>query len=155
MKLTFKSLVFLIFSLLLSCTNEKSTPSDTTKDTSSNSLIKGVNPSVFKKSASNSKEYKDELASSIKSNPDKFTYTFERYIEDKNTGKEYLVLRVTNTSIDASAMVLVKNWNKLEGIKASKGLGYSGAELRGLRLDIEESPTGVIFIYKNLEKIID
>lgn len=114
-----------------------------------------VNPtnSVFAQFAPTTKEYKNALATKIKSNFNNLTYTFNQMVEEN--GKEYLAIAVQGPDFNASTLVLVNNWNKLEGIKRTKGVSYSGAELRGLQLAIEENPSGANLIYKDLESIVD
>lgn len=114
-----------------------------------------VNPthSVFAQFAPTTKEYKNALAAQIKSNSDNLTYTFNQMVEEN--GKNYLTIAVEGPDFNATTLVLVNNWNKLEGIKRTKGISYSGAELRGLQLEVEDNPSGANLIYKDLEKIVD
>ena len=114
-----------------------------------------VNPtnSVFAKFAHSTKEYKNALAAQIKSNFNNLTYTFNQIVEQN--GKDYLAIAVQGPDFNATTLVLVSNWNKLEGIKRTNGVSYSGVELRGLQLAIEENPSGANLIYKDLESIVD
>ena len=158
MKSTLKPiLIFVVFLVIAACSGEKKAPSDSasTQTGSDSEPVKMPSNSVFMNSSSSSKEYKSELANLIRSNPGQLTYYFERYLKDTRDGKEYMVVRCTGKSVDATALVLVERWNKIEGIQASKGEGYTGAELRGLQLDLEEGASGTIFIYKDVEKVID
>ena len=113
----------------------------------------GTSNSVFEKFSPTTKEYKNELATKLKSNPQGLHYTFNKFVE--NNGKEYLDIQVKGNDFKATALVLVNNWNKIEGIKRTKGQSYSGAELKGLKLDIEENATGSNLVYNDLEKIVD
>lgn len=117
----------------------------------SNVENKSTNP--FTNLSSNSKEYKDKLAQKLKSNPEDISYFVNKYLE--TGGNEYLDIQVKGIDFEATGLVLVNNWNKLEGIKRTKGMGYSGAELKGLQLDIRESKTGAEFIYKDVDRIAD
>lgn len=114
-----------------------------------------VNPanSVFAQFAPATKEYKNALAAQIKSNVGNLTYTFNQMVEEN--GKDYLAIAVQGPDFNATTLILVNNWNKLEGIKRTKGISYSGAQLRGLQLAIEENPSGANLIYKDLESIVD
>lgn len=107
--------------------------------------------SVFSTSAPG--KYSNELAEKIKSNPDGLTYTFNKYLLENK--KEYLDLRITGSDFEANGLVLVNNWHKLEGIKRTKGQGYSGAELKGLKFDMRSNASGIELVYKDLAKIVD
>lgn len=89
----------------------------------------------------------------IKSNPGGLTYTFNRYFQENK--KEYLDLQITGSDFEAKGLVLVNNWHKLEGIKRTRGRGYSGAELKGLKFDMLLNASGAELVYKDLEKIVD
>ena len=132
-KITFISCIV----ALTACTN--------VKDDTSNSVFKQFSPTT--------KEYKNELAAKLKSNPTELHYTFNKLVE--KDGKEYLDIEVKGDDFKAIGHVLVNNWRKLEGIKRTKGQSYSGAELRGLKLDIEEHSSGANLIYNDVEKIVD
>jgi hypothetical protein len=100
-----------------------------------------------------SAEYKNELARLLQTDAQRLTYIFNKYVE--SDGHEYLDIEFKGDDFEASGLVLVTNWNKLTGIKRTKGLGYSGAELKGLQLDIQKNPSGAAFVFKDLEEIID
>lgn len=121
--------------------------------TACNNVKENIPNSVFDKLSPASKEYRDELAAKLKSNSEGFHYTFKNYVE--NDGKKYLDIEVKGDDFKATGLVLVNSWNKLDGIKRTKGLGYSGAELRGLKLDIQKTPYGANFVYNDLEEIVD
>lgn len=109
---------------------------------------------IFNNYKPESKEYKNKLAEIIRSNPDDLTYIFERYIH-KN-GADYLEIRINGEDTSATALVLVKERRKgVDGIIEKKGIAYGGAELYGLKLDVVDNPSGAIFLYKELDFIID
>ena len=108
---------------------------------------------IFNAFDANSKLYKQELATQIATNGDDLTYSFNNYLIIDN--KPYLDITVSGNNINAKALVLVNNWNKLEGIKRTKGIGYVGAELEDLKLDVANSNSGPVLIYKDLASIID
>ncbi len=112
-----------------------------------------ANDPIFSKLSPTSKEYRNKLANVIKSNPEELTYTLNKYLQEN--GREYLDVQVEGNDFEAKGLVLVNNWDKLEDIKRTKGLGYSGAELRGLKVNIQQNDSGAELIYKDLEKIVD
>ncbi|MEO6499921.1 MAG: hypothetical protein ABIN95_12935 [Mucilaginibacter sp.] len=98
--------------------------------------------------------YKRELAKQIESNNNGgLTYIFNKYV--KIEGKDYLDIIIRGDEIEAKGLILVKNWHKLENLKRTGGKGYSGAELRNLELDIIDRDAEPVFIYKDLEEIVD
>lgn len=108
---------------------------------------------IFEKSDPASKAYKDELASKIKANAENLTYTLNRYKEAN--GQEFLDVDIEGSDFNAVATILVNNWSKFERIKETKGIGYSGAELKGLKLSIEENAEGAILKYRDVKEVID
>jgi hypothetical protein len=108
---------------------------------------------LFNKFPPTSKEYKNELAKRIKSHPEQMTYIFDSYFQEN--GREYLQVQVEGGDFKAKGLILVNSWHKLEGIKRTKGQSYSGAELKGLQLNIIPSAWGADLIYKDLEEIVD
>ncbi len=108
---------------------------------------------IFTAFNANSKEYKQELAKQIAAHGDDLTYTFNKCLNID--GKSYLDITFSGSNINAKGLVLVNNWNKLENLKRTNGMGYRGAELNDLKLDIVNSDSDPIFIYKDLDMIID
>lgn len=101
-----------------------------------------------------SKEYRNKLAAYIRSNPDDLTYVFERYLQ--TNGFDYLEIKVYGDDMAATAKVLVKQKrNGINGIIEKKGMSYGGAELYGLKLDVIDDPSGALFVYKDVDFIID
>ncbi len=101
-----------------------------------------------------SKQYKQELARQLKmSSAHEFTFTLNQYL--KINGKDYLDINIRGQNLRAGCLVLIDNWNKLEAIKQSSGMGYGGAELKNLQLNIVNAHTDPIFIYKDLDKVSD
>jgi len=121
--------------------------------TACNNVKDNTSNSVFEKFSPSTKEYKNELATKLKLNPKGLLYTLNKFVE--NDGKEYLDIKVKGDDFEATGLVLVNNWNKLEGIKRTKGQSYGGAELKGLKLDIQENSSGANLVYNDLEKIVD
>jgi hypothetical protein len=114
---------------------------------------KNANP-VFQKDPPDSKEYKKELARLLKaSDRSKLRYWMEHYEEKHEQG--YLYVNVQGNDICAIAVLTVQNWKGIEGIKKSKGMGYRGAELANLGIEIYQDSLNTEFFYTGLEKIID
>ncbi|MET3129744.1 hypothetical protein ABID42_004871 [Arcicella rosea] len=133
---TMKITSLLCLTLLTACNNEKD-----------NANV------VFEKFSPTTKEYKNELATKLKSNPQELHYTFNKFVE--NNGKEYLDIKIKGDGFEATGLVLVNDWNKLEEMKSTNGVGYAGAELKGLELAVIPSPSGADLVYKDLDEIID
>jgi hypothetical protein len=101
-----------------------------------------------------SKEYKLKLAQQIKDHDkDELSFTFNKYVNDN--GNDYLDISIDGRGIHASSIVLVKDWKKLEGIKQTKGIGYAGAELKNLQVELINPDTNPTFVYKDVDKIVD
>ena len=109
---------------------------------------------AFTSFSPSSNEYKRELARQISSSKaGDLIYTFNKYT--RIAGKDYLDVSIKGNATDATALVLVNNWQKLENLKQTKGMGYSGAELKNLRLQITNPNAQPVFIYRGLDKIVD
>lgn len=113
---------------------------------------KNTNP-VFEKFSPESYEYKHELSNQIGIiGFENLNYWFDRYLKIKD--KEYIEVYIQNDSVCAKAIVEVKNWSKITGLRKEKN-GYKGAKLIGLRMRIEHVGNKVDFIYEDVEKIED
>lgn len=112
------------------------------------------NNPIFEKHSPDSKIYRDELAIELAS-PEAadFTYRLDGY--SVTDGKEYIDVDVTSPKVKAKAHVLVRDWHKLESIRRSKGMGYHGAELSGLKIKPDQTAGKTEFTYVDLDKIID
>ncbi|MES2375430.1 MAG: hypothetical protein V4553_02570 [Bacteroidota bacterium] len=109
---------------------------------------------IFAGMGPSTKEYKQKLAKEIEDRgATDLTFTFNSYLNDH--GKDYLDISIDGKGIHASSLVLINDWKKLEGIKRTKGIGYSGAELKNLKLAVLNPDTNPTFIYKDVEKIVD
>jgi hypothetical protein len=135
MKIVFCTAIIFSF-LIISCTNSGAEKA--------NNQLNSYKPDTAK--------FTNELAKELASNPDSFTYKLEKYFVKKN--REYLNINIERQSFRASVAVLVNNWDKMKGIKRTKGIGYSGAELKGLKLTLSSAGhTG--FVYQDLDQVID
>jgi len=112
------------------------------------------NNPIFENHQPNSKIYKDELAVELASpEATDFTYRLDKYsVVD---GKEYLDIDIKGHGVNAKASVLVKNWHKIEGIRRTKGLGYIGAELKGIKIETERGGGKTEFVYMDVDRVID
>lgn len=109
---------------------------------------------ILEQFAFDSNEYKNELAKQIDSiGQDKLSYSLENYC--KKGEEQYIVVVIKGAGLCAKGALLVNDWSKLAGIRKNSGLGYSGAELRGLTLQISQNTEGKQFIFTGLDKIID
>lgn len=101
-----------------------------------------------------SNEYKQELVKIIDERGDKLTVTFNKYF--KTDGKDYLDVTVDGRGgLHANATILVTKWTKLEGIKRTKGIGYSGAELHNLKVSLINPDTNPQMVYRDVDHIAD
>ncbi len=110
---------------------------------------------IFEKYSPQEKEYKNELAKQLKNiNNTQLTYFLDKYQEINN--KKFLSVQIQGQGLCAKMLVGIRTQNnKIANILKTKGLGYSGAELKNLQIDIQQEETTFAFIYKNLEVIID
>ena len=79
-------------------------------------------------------------------------YVFKGYEQVGN--KEYIKVHVFGDHVNAEMPILVKQWNKLADVKRTKGVGYFGAELSGLKLALTSDAIAK-FEYKTLGRLID
>ena len=116
-------------------------------------VCKNTNP-VFDKFSPETKEYKDELVKQLKRvDNSKLTYWLDKYQEADT--QEFLYIFIQGDGLCAKGVVTVKQWNKLEGIKRTKGKGYVGAKLKNLKLDIYQDSANTELIYRDVDRIID
>ena len=109
--------------------------------------------SLSKETPSKPDEYSTKLVAALTSvDADELTYVFKGYEQVGN--KEYIKVHAIGDHINAEVPILVRQWHKLEGLKETKGIGYIGAELSGLKL-ISTPDKIARFEYKTLGRIID
>jgi hypothetical protein len=99
--------------------------------------------------------YKDELLKQIDAEGENnLSYWLERY--EERDGKAYLQFSVQGDGLCAVADVLVKEWDeKIAGIKRTKGMSYSGAEIKGLKFTVKRDSAHTELVYQSLDAIID
>jgi len=108
---------------------------------------------VFEKFSPESSEYKLELNKQIGViGFENLNYWFDRYLKRNN--KEYIEIYVQNDSVCAKAILEVKDWSKLKGLRKEVN-GFSGAKLIGLKMRTERVGDKVDFIYEDIDKIED
>lgn len=116
-------------------------------------VCKNENP-VFEKYVFDSKEYMSELGRILQmDDASNISFSFERY--EKQEGKEYLFVDISGKNFCAKGKILVTDWNKIEDIQRTKGMGYSGAGLVGLTVDCLQDSTATVLVYKNINHISD
>lgn len=109
---------------------------------------------IFDQFFPDTKLYKDELIKQLELvDKAKLRYWLEQYQE--KDGQEYLYFFVQGDGLCAKIIMTVNQWNKIEGVKKSKGVSYRGAEFKDLKFDIFQDSVKTEFIYKDLGKIID
>lgn len=114
---------------------------------------KNTNP-VFDSNSINSKAYKKELMKEVERvGIENLFYWFSSY--SKQNEHEYITVYVQGDNLCAQALLLVKDWKNIEGIKRTQGKSYRGSELKGLIFDIVTQGDSITFIYKDLKRIID
>lgn len=113
---------------------------------------KNSNP-VFYKFTPATKEYKNELAKQmLRIGTENLSYRVDKYL--KKGDKEFIVIHIQGGELCAKGEIQVYDWGKIGGIRRERN-GYRGAELKGLKIEIEQDSTGTNFIYKNIDRIID
>lgn len=116
-------------------------------------VCKNENP-VFEKYTLDSKEYINELGRILQmDDASNISFSFERY--EKQEGKEYLFVDISGKKFCAKGKILVTNWNKIEDIRRTKGIGYRGAGLVGLTVNHLQDSTGSILVFKKIDHISD
>ena len=115
---------------------------------------KSTNP-VFSKYTPETQEYKAELAKQIRlAGTDKLSYWINKYSDINDTPS--LWINIQGDSLCAIGELHVDNWNgKLAGVKDVKGMGYGGAELVGLKIEVREHSGKTILAYTDHDYIDD
>ncbi len=112
------------------------------------------NDPIFDEAGYDSQEYKQQLADRIgELGMSNLSYWFDSYVQQN--GNDYILVDIQNDSICATGMIQVKDWDKMEEIKRTKGASYKGAELKGLSFDVTKDSAGVEFTYRTLDRIVD
>jgi len=109
---------------------------------------------IFDVFAPETKEYQVALAKAIAKSKTPLTYTLERVTGNKNKG--ILLIHVVGDSLCAQALVQYQsNYKGLEPVIANQGKGYSGAELKGVLMDLKATDSSAYFIFKSVQAVVD
>lgn len=110
--------------------------------------------SIFETNDPNSKPYKDELVNRLKEvDPSKLTYWLKKY--DDQNGVESLYFNIQGDGLCAILHLTVNDWNKLENVRARKGVGRRGTEFTNLKFKIKQDLLSTVFIYISYDRLID
>jgi hypothetical protein len=115
---------------------------------------KNTNP-VFEQNRPETKAYKDELVKQLRQvDKSRLSFWFDGYQADG--GARYLNVLIRGDGLCAKGILIVKEWDdKLEGIQKSKGVGYMGAELKNLQIDVYQDSAKTELIYQGVDTIVD
>ena len=58
-------------------------------------------------------------------------------------------------SLCAKGKIVVKDWTKLKNIKLSRGNSYRGAELQGLKFELQKTNNMSEFVFQDIRRILD
>lgn len=96
---------------------------------------------VFDRYSPDTKEYKDELAKQLKHvDESKLTYWMDTYQHRDKI--QSLRAHIEGEGLCAKIVLSIKDSVKgIEGIIRNKGMGYSGAELKGIKFKINQNST--------------
>ena len=108
---------------------------------------------IFENFSPDTKEHRTELAKQIRNiGAENLSYWHGEYL--KKDGIEYIVVDVEGKDLCAKAEIQVSDWGKISGMRREIS-GYKGAQLVGLDFDIIEEPTGLRFVLKDIDVVID
>lgn len=109
------------------------------------------NNPVFTTHLPDSPAYRLELAKQLHGNGDDLSYWLDGYLEAD--GQTFLVIGIVGDNLCAEGHMLVKDWDEnIQDIQHTKGMGYIGAEFKGLKYSVSSDGT---LVYESLDRIID
>jgi hypothetical protein len=117
-------------------------------------VCKNLNP-VLNDTDFNSANYKKTVKEAIETLPEgSVSYYLDRYyVKD---GNEYLVAEIKSKDVlCAKAEFQIKPGVFLANIPRTKGIGYRGAELKGLQFESKQKANTVILMIDKIESIVD
>jgi hypothetical protein len=127
--------IFTTTLFLLSCNNEKS-----------NETLNKLKPESY--------IYKKEVAKIITKSDPNTIYFFEKYYQKNDS--EFITVKVETNTSEAFIEVKILEWDSIISIiKETKGKGYDGAQLKGLKLKILDDTKNLDFIYLQMDEIKD
>lgn len=109
---------------------------------------------IFEQYQPTSSEYQKELAGRILTAEGNTLRYWIKDLESKPQG-DILWVNVQGNDLCAVAPLSVKDWTGLEEVKAKKGLSYSGAELKDVKLEVKQEGELVSFVLLSCGKVID
>lgn len=109
---------------------------------------------VFDLNPPTSKVYKDELVKKLET-IDQSTLTFWLKKYESVNEKEQLYFYIQGENLCAEIVLTMKHWNKLERVRAKKGVSFRGAQFTDLKFDIYQGSTSTDFVYRTYGRIID
>lgn len=96
--------------------------------------------------------YQDKVKEVLRARTaDDFRYFFKTFTGDNN---EFLMVNMRNDDYCFDAKILVRNWDKLAGMRAKNGTSYP-EELYNLKWKLEKSGELENIIYLDMNKVID
>lgn len=109
---------------------------------------------VLNKYKPSDREYINELAKLVqqadKSNIDGWINSYEQV-----NNREYMFIDLVGKGICGIAMMDITGNKSLENFRQVKGTSYNGAFLDGLQFDILHTDSGSVFVFKDVDNIID
>jgi hypothetical protein len=110
---------------------------------------------VFDQFTPETTEYKNELLKQLSLQKDKdLSYWFDRYQVKDN--KEYILVDISGKDLCAKGFLLVTNWSDtMQELRNTKGEGYHGAKLDGLRIGIKIDEAQTELLLTEVGKIVD
>ena len=109
---------------------------------------------VFDNYSFEKKQYKDELRKQIQLiGAEKLSYWVDSYFEKDSL--TYLTVNFNGEGICAKGVLLVTDWSKIKDIQRTKGMGYQGAELVGLKFDMPNNESSDDFVYRDVDYVRD
>ena len=109
---------------------------------------------IFNKYSPYDNEYKAELARQISTiGRDNIKYWIDKYsVRDR---VEYMSVFIQADGLCAVGIFDITSDSKMEYFKKVKGLGYSGAGLKGLKYRIDSANGNYNFVYEDVSLLID
>lgn len=110
---------------------------------------------LFEKYSPSADEYKDELIRQMAiRDSSSFKFWFDSIYEN-DTSRDILVT-IQSDSLCAQIQLSVRSSKKgIEQLLLNNGLGYRGAELKGLKFRTEKDSLSTEFIFQEISKIVD
>ncbi len=110
------------------------------------------NPEVFTRYSPDSRQYRQELKRYMEHSPD-----LQFWIKDyhNSDSQEYLEISIQGVDSCASTTMLVQDWSKLDGVRQTKAMSWSGAEMKGLKYQFASLQDKPVLVYLSHDHILD